>query len=112
MRSVPSAPLVGPFAERLLTLDLPELPVERRDDAVRFVTRRGDALPSVMRLGVLVLAALFRVAVAVPGRDAFVHFVARTALPLAGEYVRLVRSLAYAFVWETWPDTRPLGAAA
>ena len=29
---------------------------------------------------------------------------------MLGEYVRLVRSLAYAYVWETWPDTAPDGA--
>ena len=32
-------------------------------------------------------------------------------LPLLGEYVRLIRSLGYAYVWETWPQTRPTGAA-
>ena len=26
-------------------------------------------------------------------------------LPLLAEYPRLVRSLGYAFIWETWPDT-------
>jgi hypothetical protein len=30
-------------------------------------------------------------------------------LPIAGEYVRLVRSLAYAYIWERWPDTAATG---
>ena len=112
MRSVPSAPLVGPFAERLLALDLPELPQPRREDAIRFTTRRIDGLPSVMRIGVMMIAALLRVVLVIPGNDAMVRFLARTPLPLFGEYVRLIRSLGYAFIWETWPDTRPSGAAA
>ena len=112
MRSVPSAPLVGPFAERLLAVDLPDLPHARRQDTVRFASRRIDALPSVIRIGVLLIAALFRVALLLPGRDAFVRFVARAPLPVLGEYVRLIRSVGYAFIWETWPDTRPTGAAA
>ena len=112
MRSVPSAPLVGPFAERLLALDLPELPQPRREDAIRFTIRRIDGLPSVMRIGVVLIAALLRVVLVIPGNDAMVRFLARTPLPLFGEYVRLIRSLGYAFIWETWPDTRPSGAAA
>jgi hypothetical protein len=55
---------------------------------------------------------VFRVALLVPGSSAFVRFVARTPLPLFGEYVRLIRSLGYAYVWETWPGTQPTGAAA
>ena len=112
MRSVPSAPLVGPFAERLLALDLPDLPPARRTDAIRFATRRIDGLPSVMRIGVLLIAVLFRLLLLVPRSDSFVRFIARTPLPLLGEYVRLLRSLGYAYIWETWPDTLPTGAAA
>ena len=111
MRSVPSAPLVGPFADQLLALDLPELDARRRADVVSFTTRRVDGLPSVMRMGVLVIATVFRMILLLPGRAAFVRFVARTPLPLLGEYVRLIRSLGFAYVWETWPDTRPTGAA-
>jgi hypothetical protein len=112
MRSVPSAPLVGPFAERLLTLDFPSLPADRRAAAVAFTIRRVDGLPSVMRLGVTVIAALFRVLLALPGSDTTLRLVARTPLPLAGEYVRMVRSLGYAYVFETWPDTRADGSSA
>ena len=109
MRPVPSAPLVGPFADRLLALDLPDLPAARRTEVVHFATRRIDGLPSVMRFGVLVIAAVLRVLMVIPG---VVGFFARTPLPLLGEYVRLIRSLGYAYVWETWPETQPTGAAA
>lgn len=112
MRSVPSAPLVGPFAERLLTFDLPDLSDTRRQEAIRFVTRRIDGLPSVMRIGVLLIAGLFRALLLLPRSDVIVRFVATTPLPLLGEYVRLIRSLGYPFVWETWPDTSATGAAA
>ena len=37
---------------------------------------------------------------------------ARRPLPVAGEYVRLMRSLTYAYIWETWPDTSAIGPAA
>lgn len=110
MRSVPSAPLVGPFADRLLERDLPSLRPDRRADVVAFVVRRVDGLPSVMHLGVLIIAALVRAALVLPWRDAVIGFMSRTALPLLGEYPRLVRSLGYAYVWETWPDTAPDGA--
>lgn len=111
MRSVPSLPLVGPFADRLLALDLPALDRRRREQAVGFTVRRVDGLPSVMHIGVVVIAAGLRVLIALPGGGGVLRFVARTPLPLVGEYVRLVRSLGYAFIWETWPDTRPDGAA-
>jgi hypothetical protein len=111
MRSVPSAPLVGPFADRLLALDLPGLDPSRRRLVVDFAARRVDGLPSIMNLGVLCLAAVFRVLMALPGSTALLRVLARTALPLAGEYVRLIRSLGYAYIWETWPDTLPDGSA-
>lgn len=110
MRSVPSAPVVGPFADRLLALDLPDLPATRREEVVEFVTRRVDGLPSVMRLGVFVLGLGFRLALAV-SRGAVVAPASRLSLPLVGEYVRMIRSLAYAYVWETWPATSPTGAS-
>lgn len=111
MRPVPSAPLVGPFADRLLLLDLPGLDAGRRRQVVAFTTRRVDGLPSVMRIGVLAIATAVRLLLALPGGNAVVRFLARTPLPLVGEYVRMVRSLGYAYVWETWPDSRPDGSA-
>ena len=81
-----------------------------------FAGRRIAGLPSPMRLGVGVVAARRRRGVGrVVGRPALVGVLARRPLPLLGEYVRLVRSLAYAYVWETWPDTatpaRPIARA-
>jgi len=112
MRPVPSAPLVGPFADRLLALDLPSLDAERRREVVAFTTRRVDGMPSPMRVGVVSIAAVVRALLLLPGSARVVHLLARTALPLVGEYVRLLRSLGYAYVWETWPGTRPDGAVA
>jgi hypothetical protein len=112
MRSVPSSPLVGPFADRLLALDLPGLEPARRREVVDFTVRRVDGLPSFMRIGVVTIAALFRAILMLPGNTFMVRFLARTPLPLLGEYVRLVRSLGYAYIWETWPDTHPDGRAA
>ncbi len=111
MRSVPSAPLVGPFADRLLALDFPALEPARREQAIAFAIRRVDGLPSVMNVGVVLIAMLFRIVLALPGNDAMLRFFARTPLPLLGEYVRLVRSLGYAYIFETWPDTRPDGSS-
>ena len=37
------------------------------------------------------------------GLDRLAAFLARRPVPVLGEYVRLVRSLAYAYVWDTWP---------
>lgn len=115
MRPVPSAPIVGPYADRLLALDLPDLPADRRDEVVEFVARRVDGLPSVMHLGVLLLGLAFRLLLAVGGvlpvgRDGVVRRVSGLPLPLVGEYSRMIRSLGYAYVWETWPDTSATGA--
>jgi hypothetical protein len=112
MRSVPSLPVVGPFADRLLSLDLPTLPDDRRAEVVAFIARRVDGMPSVTRIGVVVLATAVRGVLALPGGSAVVPWLAGHPLPLLAEYVRLVRSLGYAYVWETWPATQPDGAAA
>jgi len=112
MRSVPSFPLVGPFADRLLAVDLPALDDDRRAEVIAFAARRVDGMPSAMRIGVFTIAALVRAAMMLPGGNAVVSFMARRPLPLLGEYVRLVRSLGYAYIWETWPDTLPNGGCA
>ena len=70
-----------------------------------FVGRRVDGLPSVMRLGVTVIAAAYRLLLPFPAARVVLRLVDRP-LPLLGEYVRLIRSLGYAYIWETWPDTR------
>ena len=103
--------IVGPFAEMLLTADLPQLPAERRAEAVRFIQRRTATVPSFTRFGVTVIAVLFRIIVAAPYGRTAAMFLASTPLPVLGDYPRLIRSLGYAFIWERWPDTLPTGAA-
>ena len=103
--------IVGPFAEMLLAADLPQLPGERRAEAVRFIQRRTATVPGFTLFGVTVIAVLFRIVVAAPyGRPA-ARFLASRSLPVLGEYPRLIRSLGYAYIWERWPDTLPTGAA-
>jgi len=104
--------LVGPFAQRLLSVDLPGLDAARRDEVTAFAVRRVDALPSVLRLGVTCIAVPMRAVVVFPGSDRFIGWLIRHPLPLLGEYVRLVRSLAYTYVWEHWPQTQPDGSIA
>jgi hypothetical protein len=69
-------------------------------------------MPGVMRAGVLAVAVPVRLALGSPAGGPVLRFLARRPLPLVGEYVRLVRSLAFTYVWESWPDTRPDGAPA
>lgn len=99
-----------PFTRRLLAVDLPGLDPSQRDEVTAFTVMRVDELPSVLRIGVTCIAAPMRVAVAMPGADAMLAWLIRHPLPLLGEYVRMVRSLAYTYVWENWPTTLPDGA--
>lgn len=96
--------LVGPFADRLLRRDLPTLRPERRAAAVEMVVRRVVEIPSVTRFGALTIAAAHRALLSSPATAWVSDLLARLALPLLGEYPRLVRSLAYAYLWERWPD--------
>jgi hypothetical protein len=112
---MPAFPPTGPIAEfsdHLVAHDLPGLPSERRAEVVAFAGRRISLLPSPMRLGVglvsLAVGALGRIV----GARRLAYFLAGRPLPVVGEYVRLVRSLAYAYVWDTWPATAPDGAPA
>ena len=100
----------GRFAARLLVLELPDLPVERLETTVGFVCRRARQVPGPLRVGVTTLAVSTGIAERVVDPDRIVGFLRTTELPLVGELARLVRSLAFAFVWETWPDTSPTGA--
>ena len=101
---------VRPFADWLLARDLPGHGDERRNHPVGFVARRVDGLPAPKALGVGAIALVARVLLVVPGGRAVLGFVARRPLPLVGEYVRLVRSLGYAYVWDAWPDSRSDGS--
>ena len=100
----------GRFAERLLVLELPDLPDDRLRATVEFVCRRAQQVPGPLRLGVTTLAVATGVAERVVDPVHVVGFLRGTELPLVGELARLVRSLGFAFVWETWPDTSPSGA--
>jgi hypothetical protein len=114
---MPSAPrlfqldrIVGPFAELLLTADLPQLPNDRRADVVHFVVGRANAIPSFTRFGVTVIGLFYRGLISFPAGRSVARFLMSRPLPLLGEYPRLVRSLGYAYVWERWPETLPTGA--
>ena len=102
--------IVGPFAHLLLVADLPQRPETRRVEVVAFVQRRTSAVPSFTRFGITMIALVYRAVMAVPGGRVAARFVAAKPVPVFGEYPRLIRSLAYAYVWERWPDTLPDGA--
>ena len=104
----PSGPF-GRFADDLLGLELPDLPLARRTDTVAFVCRRADQLPAPLRLGLVVLTWMVGIARRVAGDDRTTRVLASTSLPFVGELARMVRSLAFAYVWETWPATTPTG---
>lgn len=99
----------GVFADALLAAELPDLPDERRAETVTFVCRRARSIPGPLRVGVIALSCTVGVVQARFGTDASTTFLRGTRLPVVGELARLVRSLAVAFVWETWPDTSPTG---
>jgi hypothetical protein len=105
----PDGPL-GRFAARVLTDELSELPVDRRRTTVAFVCRRAAQTPGPLRLGVTSLALGTAIAGRAVGDERVVSFMRATRLPLVGELARMVRSLAVAFIWETWPATSPTGA--
>jgi hypothetical protein len=109
-RHLPLDGIVGPFAHLLLAADLPQLPAERRTEVVGFVQRRAEAVPSFTRFGITVIAVIYRAMMIAPGGRVAARFVATKPVPVLGEYPRLIRSLAYAYVWERWPDTLPGGA--
>jgi hypothetical protein len=112
---MPSFPPPGPIAEfsdRLVAHDLPDLPPDRRALVVAFAGRRIAALPTPTRIGVGAVSLAVDGASRIVGRGRVTSFLARHPVPLAAEYVRLIRSLALAHVWDTWPETSPTGAAA
>lgn len=109
---MPSFPPPGPiaaFCDELLAQDLPDLPADRRAEVVGFTGRRIAALPSPMRIGVGAVALVVEAVGRVVGRRRVTGLLGARPVPVLGEYVRLVRSLAYAYVWETWPTTTPTG---
>jgi hypothetical protein len=101
---------IARFSDRVVAHDLPALPADRRAETVAFAGRRIALLPSPIKLGVGMVAIVVDVLGRFVGLGRLVGLLATRPLPLLGEYVRLVRSLAYAYVWDTWPDTEPDGA--
>ena len=79
-------------------------------------TVRVSALVSVAGaiVGTAVAGALVALVVAgagtVLGPTRVVRQLRGRGLPVLSEYVRLARSLGYAYVWEHWPDSGPDGA--
>lgn len=100
----------GRFAARVLAAELPDLPDARAADTVGFVCRRAAQTAGPSRLGVIVLAALVGASERAIDPATSTAFLRTTSLPFVSELARLVRSLAFAYVWETWPDTSPNGA--
>lgn len=100
---------LGRFAERLLLVELPDLPDDRRAETVAFVCRRAGQIPGPLRLGVTLLATGTGAMSRRVDADRVVDVMRTTRAPLVGELARMVRSLAFAYVWETWPATSPTG---
>jgi hypothetical protein len=109
MTTFPPRGLVAEFCEQVVAHDLPELPPDRRRAVVDFTTRRISGLPSPMKVAVGTVAAIVGGVGKLAGTRRVAATLAARPLPITGEYVRLVRSLAYAYIWETWPDTSPAG---
>jgi hypothetical protein len=109
-RQLASDGALGQFADSLLTIELPDLPQSARDDTVTFVCRRANQMPSPLRLGVVLVCVVVGAAQRAAGVERTTRFLQGSRLPLLGELPRMVRSLAFAYIWETWPDTSPSGA--
>jgi len=99
------------FADRLLWLELPDLPEQRRASTVAFVCGRADQVPTPLKLGVATLSTGLGVAQRIAGVERTTRILQHSALPFVGELARMVRSLGFAYIWESWPDTSPTGAA-
>ena len=109
-RQLTSDGALGLFADRLLTIELPDLPQPARDQTVAFVCRRANQMPSPLRIGLVLVCAGVALAQRLAGVDRTTRALQDSRLPLLGELPRMVRSLGFAYVWETWPDTSPAGA--
>lgn len=103
--SVSTPDTVARFADGLLTAELPLLADDRRREAIDFIGRRVHVLPSLTRFGVLLIGRIVDIAGVVIGHTNVRRLVTTLPIPLLSEYPRLVRSLGFAYVWETWPDT-------
>lgn len=100
----------GRFADHLLRVELPELPGDRRDATVTFTCRRAQEVPTPLRVGIVALTLGVGLAGRVVGDERLGSWLRRTQLPFVAELARMIRSLGFTYVWETWPSTSPLGA--
>lgn len=92
--------------------ELPELPADRRAETVVFVCRRAAQTPTPLRVGVIALSLGAGGSRRMFGAARTVSFFRGTSLPFIGELARLVRSLGFTYVWETWPATHESGGPA
>ena len=79
---------------------------------MQFIERRVASLPSITRLGVVVISRSVELVRRLAGVERMLDLATGLPLPLWSEYPRLVRSLGYTFVWETWPGTAVDGASS
>ena len=63
-------------------------------------------------MGVTALMTAVGLLQRVIGLDRTTRFLQTTSLPFVGELARMARSLGFAFIWESWPDTSPTGAGS
>jgi hypothetical protein len=100
--------VASPTCNVILAGDLPDLSPERRYVVVALVVDRLGRLPGPTRRGVLIVAFAVNL-LRVVTTDAVISRLSHLPIPVVGEYFRLLRSLAYTYLWETWPDTSPSG---
>ena len=98
------------FAHALLAADLPALPMEQRRTTVQFIVGQVHTMPSLARFGVRAIGLGVDLLSRLAGFDRTICLVTKLPIPLLAEYPRLIRSLGYAYIWETWPATEVDGA--
>ena len=108
--SPPPSSAVERFAEILLASDLPGLTDDHLRRTAEFIERRVEVLPSITRFGVRVIGGTVDLLGRSIGQQRVLTVVTSLPLPLLAEYPRLIRSLGFAYIWETWPDTAVDGA--
>jgi hypothetical protein len=108
--SPPPSSAVERFAEILLASDLPGLTDDHLRRTAEFIERRVEVLPSITRFGVRVIGGTVDLLGRSIGQHRVLTAVTALPLPLLAEYPRLIRSLGFAYIWETWPDTAVDGA--
>ena len=98
------------FARFLGERELPGLSPGKRDEIVAFVVARCLGLPSITRFGVAGISLGFGGLFHLPRGRWVLGWLCDHPLPLLGEYPRLIRSLTFAYVFETWPESHANGA--